>query len=250
MSTFFFITCSIKRNDPKIEAFFRKFLFEEGGAYTLLGDKPITDMLIFTGLPKDTALNTVSPESLQSLTYVDDDTFEQWKEWKKFMKDLRFKNFLFIEGKCARDSTYSWICLINIPKAVKIIQDHELAFRKIIGDQPLDSLDIIHRLTDPKSRFLEAVFSDHYLSGLLHGYGEENSRIFAEGFLKEKLHTVLEQPQVSAENSMTHEYFPLPTYAASKNDPMQAKYEKQRKEIQNIYRGGNIIDITLKFLQK
>ena len=205
-------------------------------------------MLVFTGSADDIALGTVSSAALESLSYVDDHTLEQWNAWKKFIKGLTFENFLFVEGICPRDPTYSWVALINIPKTVEMVQRHEIEFRKILRDQHLDSATIIRALISPQSKFLEAVFSDHYLSGLLHGYGEENSRIFSEARHDETAHLTLTLPTEIMEGPVTYKQFPLPTYAACAKDSMKLKYQKQRTDIQKVYHDGDIVNITLKCL--
>lgn len=225
------------------EAFLRKFLFEEGGAYTLLGDKPITDMLVFTGSIKDIDLTGLSCESLNNLSFIEDSTLEEWQSCKQQLKNLHLKNFLFLEGKCPTDPTYSWVALVNISKTLEIIHSHQALFQKIFPKFEL--IDIMKQIANPESSFYQTLFSDHYLSGLLHGYGDENSCAFAD----ERMRSKLKIDSKKINKPIDHTSFPLPTYAAIENDPTKLTYEKQRLEIKKAYEKGHILKTTFALLE-
>jgi hypothetical protein len=92
---------------------------------------------------------------------------------------------------------------------------------------------------------LNKVFANHYLSGLLHGYGEENCEHFQQILNGEV------KPNFSEkfEGLVTEKSFPLPIFAVAKNETMINKYEQQRKHIQQIYQNKNFFKTTLEFLQ-
>ncbi|MDX8430214.1 MAG: hypothetical protein SNF33_00155 (plasmid) [Candidatus Algichlamydia australiensis] len=52
-------------------------------------------------------------------------------------------------------------------------------------------------------------------------------------------------------NAFTISNFPIPAFASYfENDPVVRKYEKERKQIQRLYRGKDFVDMTLEFLTK
>lgn len=248
-SIIFFVTHSQKQQSILVEDFLNQFLFEEGGAYTLIGNKPLTDMLIFTGSQEDISLDHIRSDSLEQMVYIDDNSLNRWNAWKKFSKNFRFKNFIFLEKRCPRDPTYLWVVLINLPKTLQVIQSHPKLFDKIFSGDNLNIKELTTQLMDPHCNFTDALFYDHYLSGLLHGYGEENSRIFADRAKNKQSDAVPLSSYEPNKDPITDQSFPLPIYAVAGVDSMKSEYEKQREEIQAIYKNGTLIDVTLKFLK-
>lgn len=226
----------------RIEEFLTQLLLEEGGAYTLFGDKPMTDICFFTGEQKDIRIEGLSKESMQTLTYVDNTNFIQnWNAWKKYIKSLSIKQFFFLEIPCPTDPLHRLYFLINIQAVKAIVKEHETDFRLRIG---LELSDIEEEIKNPKSRFWSQILFDHYLMGLLHGYGKENSLYFL------KLLDGTEKPNRAEfiHQSSTVNTLSLPIYASSPNDPQKEKYLKQRKKIERIFNKKGFLKAVLEKL--
>jgi len=239
----FFSSCSSSRSES--EAFLKKLLLEEGGVYTLLGDKPITDVLIYQGSDQEVSLKGLSAESLQRVEYIDDHTVENWKSWKNFSRDLKFNGFRFVERPCIRDPLHMMYLLVNIEKLRDLLQRYSDVFSAEIGED-VEVERVLNELDDPKSDFWNRAFANHHLSGLLHGYGEENCHHFMEVVTEKAIPVFSEK----FEGPVTQENFPLPIFAASSDDAVTRKYQQQRKKIQEIYKRGNFFSTSVKLLQK
>lgn len=226
------------------EEFLKKLLLEEGGVYTLLGDKPITDVLVYLGSEHDISLEGLSDESLQKVEYINDHTLENWNSWKTFAKDLKLTNFRFVERPCLRDPLHMIYLFVNVEKLRDLLQQHSPLFATELG-MHFEIERVIGELDDPESTFWNGAFSNHCLSGLLHGYGEENSRHFLD-IVKDET-----PPHFSEkfEGPITQDHFPLPTFATSSNDAVVEKYRQQRKTIQEVYKKRDFFRTTMKLLQ-
>ncbi len=58
------------------EEFFKELLFQEGGCFTLFGDKPMTSMLIMMADPQDSSVEDLSQQALETLYFADYKTAE------------------------------------------------------------------------------------------------------------------------------------------------------------------------------
>ncbi len=223
----------------KIEGFLTQFLFEEAGVYTLFGDKPMTCGCFFVGKEEDICLDGLSEESLKSIVYIDTTAMiENWNAWKKYAENISPTNFCFVEMPCPRDPSHILYYLVNINEVRKTIQQNEEDFQRRIGIN-IDNFE--SGLKNPKSDFWNKALEDHYLMGLLHGYGKENSSYFIQ--LQEGTET--RNPFEEFIGSISSQNFPLPIYAPSQNDLTKQKYQQQREEIKKIYTNKNLLDVTL-----
>jgi hypothetical protein len=223
----------------KIEGFLTQFLFEEAGVYTLFGDKPMTCGCFFVGKEEDICLDGISEESLKSIVYIDTTAMmENWNAWKKYATNISPTNFCFVEMPCPRDPSHILYYLVNINEVKKTIEENEDDFQTRIG---INRDNFETGLKNPQSDFWTKVLTDHYLMGLLHGYGKENSSYFIQSHVG----TETENPVEPLIGSVTPQNFPLPIYAPSQNDSVKEKYQQQREEIKKIYKDKNFLDVTL-----
>jgi hypothetical protein len=224
----------------KIQSFLNQFLFVEGAVYTLFGDKPITQMLIFIGTDAD--LPVLSEEELKTAIPREDLSPETGPVWKHFVSKIPSKHFLFAERPCLRNPHFVLYSLLNIDRVKEVLSKHKLAFQKKTACS-FDIDKVIQEFSDPHSSFWNQVFLDHYLSGLLYGFGEENIVHFLNRMEDQEI-----EARFSDENDdeATPSKFPIPIFAMSAQDKTSARYQEQRKIIQEIYRGKDIVDVTLR----
>lgn len=233
--------------DEKIEAFLTRFLLQEGGIYTLFGDKPMTDACFFIGAEKEISLDGLSEEALQRVVYVDHKSLlDNWLAWKEYARSIPLKVFCFVEVPCPTDPLHVLYYLINTVRVKEVIEENKEEFRTRAG---INGDNFLQDLQNPKSSFWHNILADHYLMGLLHGYGKENSDYFIqvlEGVepanLSEKFHFT--------QGPCTLDNFPLPVYASLEADPVRDKYEEQRETIKKNYKNRNFLRVTLNQLRK
>lgn len=228
----------------KIENFLKVFLFEEGGAYTLFGDKPITDISFFIGTEDDICLDGLSKESLDAIVYEDDQVAQNGKVWKMFCKNLKCKNYLFVEQPSPFDPLHSSYCLVNIEAMKTVFEKYKEIFNQKTGKDLTFNL-ILDELQEPNSSLWNQIFQDHYLSGLLHGYGEENIKQFMKNSISIHPPATL---KFSHEEDNTSDSISLPIYAIAKDDVTLNKYKKQREKIKKIYENQDFLEVTFRQL--
>ena len=237
-----FLNACSEVNDSRemASAFLEELLFQEGGCFTLLGDKPITSMLIFKGSAEDSSLENLSPEALQTLSFVDYKTAENLGSWKKLSENLNFQNFFFVETPVPEDPTCHFLYFINTLETAKIFQDNLELFHQRTGIDHWEKM--LSELKKPNRALWQTLFEDHYLAGLLYGYGKDNVEHFCRNNCRQSF-------SESFEGVATKENFPIPVYAISKSDKTTNKYEKLRENIKKKYRGRDTVEFTLTVLQ-
>jgi hypothetical protein len=244
----FFTGCS-EVNDSRLEkteekkmagAFLEELLFQEGGCFTLLGDKPITSMLIFKGAAEDSSLENLSPEALETLSFVDYKTAENFGSWKKLSENLNFQNFFFVEAPVPEDPSCYLLYFVNILETAKIFQDNFELFHRRTGIDNWEKM--LSELKKPNRALWQNLFKDHYLAGLLYGYGKDNVEHFCRSICRQSF-------SESFEGVATKENFPIPVYATSASDKITNKYEKLRENIKKKYQGRDTVEFTLTVLQ-
>ncbi len=223
----------------KIQSFLNQFLFVEGAVYALFGDKPISQMLVFIGNDADRA--ELSEEQLKTAIFVDDSTVANWKAWQHFIGKIPSKHFILAERPCMRDTHHVIYSLLNIKRVKDVLAQYRPVFEQKIGSH-FDIEQVIQQFKDPQSSFWRKAFADHYLSGLLFGYGEENIAYFMDPMKDREIENEFSD---ESDPCATAGKFPIPIFATSACDQTSKRYREQREAIQEIYRGKDIVDVTM-----
>jgi hypothetical protein len=123
----------------------------------------------------------------------------------------------------------------------EILQQYQSEFQTKTAMQ-FDAEKVIQQFIDPASCFWNKVLADHYLTGLLFGYGEENIKHFVDRIKKQERAS---QFSDEFDPSATSAKFPIPVFAVSAGEKTTSRYRKQKKRIQKEYRDKDIVEITL-----
>jgi DNA-binding ferritin-like protein (Dps family) len=249
LNIFFLCNCSNidnrkipEKNKENIEAFLSEFLIENSAAYTLFGDKPMTEMGFFTGNQEDIRLDFLSEEDLKCIEWIDNSaSLKNWQQWKEYIQSMKIKNFCFVEIVLSEDPLSTYYFLINFKAVEKIIKDNLNEFENKFG---LNAKNFKEELKNPQSNFWKNCFSDQYLMGLLYGYGKHNALYFLERTKQSKLPEHFEIMQ----GPYDIDHFPLPTYGSLPDDTYKNKYIKQRQMIQKEVKKNGILKSVLKKL--
>ncbi len=225
-----------------MSSFLTQFLFANGGAYTLFGEKPMSEMLIFIG--SETDLIELTEEEMKTAIPLDRSLVENWKAWKRYAEEIDSNHFIFAERPCLLDPSHTIYSLLNVDLAKDLLSKYRTKFEEQVGF-PFDINQVIHEFKDPASSFWGRVLSDHVLSGLLLGYGEENIDYFLDR-LKTDNGTIRFSDDYDPTASSDH--FPLPIFALSPEDKTTDRYREQRTKIRHIYQDRDIIDVTFQRL--
>ncbi|MDE3046490.1 MAG: hypothetical protein KGJ02_07590, partial [Verrucomicrobiota bacterium] len=198
-------------------------------------DKPMSELLLFTGSPND--LMELTEEEKKTAISWDPTLVDHWKTWKRYADQLPSKRFILTERPCFFDPSHTIYAILNIKRTKELLSKHRLSFQKRTG-LFFNTDAVIHEFKNPNSLFWEKVFKDHYLSGLLFGYGQENVAYFD---CEKALPTFSEKYNPSA----TPTNFSLPVFAISPTDQTTERYRQQRVQIQHIYQNQDMIEVTL-----
>lgn len=223
----------------KIEAFLNELLFQEGGCYTLFGDKPMTSLLVYSGKSEDFSIEYLSKESADKVIFIDDKTAENFDAWNAFSKELHFQNFFLVRFPHSEDPTCNFVFFVNIKETKKFFSKYRDSFHQRIGN--LDWEKVLFELKKPNVEIWNSLIKDHYLTGILYGFGQENCKAFCNTDSKRVF-------SEQFEGAATKSDFPIPIFAISKNDSTVQKYRKQREKIKEIYKDKTILEVTLKAL--
>ena len=228
-------------NRSLIDDFVSHSMIKYSGIYTLFGVKPITDIDVgYATEEEDFTAN--SPWGVATKT--------QWKAFKKEIKKIKFKNHFFIEYCYSYDDKdYNSILFVHEPSLIKILEIYHNQFEQGL-DEKFDSFNKIMELRNGSSRFWDKIFKsrNHYLMGLIFGYGEKNSKCFQmekEGDknirLERVTYTSLAEIKNSFRDDVSIKDLCLPSFISydDKDDIVEA-YKEKRKFIIEYMKGKNL----------
>jgi hypothetical protein len=269
-----------------LEAFFRRLIIQENGAYTLLGSKPMTSFQI-TGRAAKDWLKTLSVEEKKRAIIVvsKSDTNSSWfknlpEETRKralfapllkgdFLegfsiakKKLKMKKFLLFKGKSFCNPNEEAIYFINIIQTFLVLRKNYQTFKDAI-DADFSPLDLIFDLSEGGNELWDKILARHELLGILFGFGPENSWIWSMRTQKSSLRvknfkkSIFEAYRVDPK-SLDFKAFTnpkiknlgLPGFVSFfAKDPVLEKYKQQQNEIKKQYAFKNFLKTTLRLLE-
>jgi len=195
-------------------------------------------MLIYRGDPACSSFENLSLKSVESLSFVESNTAENYEAWKSLSEGFTSDHYFFVELSVFNDPSYSTLYFVNVPEMQNII---ELNLELFQSKMNASASEIMTEFKKPNRELWKAVFKDHYLAGLLYGYGKNNCIQFCE----QKAERIFSE---EFEEIPTKEHFPIPVYAISKDDEVSQKYKTQRKKIEALFKKNRILDLTFKKL--
>lgn len=255
-----------------LEAFFFELHFS-GASYVLFGSKPMS-ICLFTDpnySKRPPLTNVIELSTCFHLQNIK--TNRGLEVWEKYKHLFPSSKFAIIE---TRDENYITISIIQKQNFLKIVEDNIDIFREYLGvditanavlEQCLTSFDVIQ--------------NHHVLLGIVLGYGRHNAQLFSrkvqieeeressissplkiqilptEGFssLEEEYQHITDRLMPIQQEDLwewTHPILPLPGFIADLRDPetqqLRQQYREQHKQIIDIYKRGDFLEITLKAL--
>ena len=195
--------------------FLENLMIREGGLYTLMGTKPITEFDI-DGTTEETEEDikktyeelksflekaeleknkpdkeqtAFNPNSLSIPTYEEykircekNRDFlkflnhkKLWEKFRKSYENLDPKFILFSRKFSGEETNVAFF--VNIPNLVYILHQYQEEFSKRTQIN-FNPKMIVFQIDDETSVFWDRVFKDHFLKGLVYGYGERSAYLF------------------------------------------------------------------------
>ncbi|MDX8430237.1 MAG: hypothetical protein SNF33_00270 (plasmid) [Candidatus Algichlamydia australiensis] len=241
------------------------------GLYTLFGVKPVTEFCIeyelISEIEKDKSRKDIEVPSWK-IHHKDSDykpwetsRREQWEAFKKKIDTFSLKEHFFVEY-CFNDKyqIYNALLFVHEPSLIELLNHHYPLFEQRLGEK-FDTIEKVQELKNGEFRFWDKIFKDkdHYLMGLLFGFGEENSKAFqleSEGdkevAKRRRSHTPIAEARKSFENTLNLQDLRIPSfvsYSKQGEDKIVESYYKKRKSIQQYLEGKNLTKETLHILE-
>lgn len=207
-----------------VESFLNELLFQEGGVFTLFGEKPVTCILF----PVD---QSALPSGLrQDPSYEEILTYEHWQAAKSYLTRLPMEDFVFIERPCSADPTHLQVFFIHLPQVQLVLET--------LRATPSSKTDLLLHLRAPESAFWKKMEEDAAFAGIMYGYGRENIAYFlstpGEKHFSDRFS--------SSADSLD---FPLPIFASVSNSPTVEQYRQARTKIIEHYQQGHMLDLSI-----
>ncbi len=243
-----------------LEQFFHQLVFQEGGAYTLFGNKPITWVMlspqVLASLDSDAVLDqffTFSTKEERSHVIWDEDHLKDgWECWITVANRYPSKNYLLINrpfiSAYSEGSNFSCIMLVNKKELEYVLNHYHDDFEGIVG-KPFNSLEMVDELSFSDSYFWDTIFRHEALTGIVLGYGYMNSWIYhwkkqykSDDGERGEYFRNLSQPLTKLKTQLD---CPLPVFAHV-DSSMQQHYERVQKKIIEEYKNEDCLEVTLK----
>lgn len=200
----------------------------------------------------------------QEETLFERNPYKGWLALEKVIEKLNIKKYILVidhEGmygvRCNRTLIFA-----NIQRVALVLAENYSIFRETSG-MDFHPLEMALELKNPHSVFWNNVFKidNHLAKGLLFGFGRKNS-FFEDWHLKQRSKASslqLSEQAVSYLKSISSRpstprveigkggpsNFTIPIFGAVEDDEMIGLYEREKKEIEKIYRGKDFVEITL-----
>lgn len=240
--------------------FFKDLLLYEGGIYTLLGEKPITIVSLphYTQEEIEAYHAKLSEDERKKLFSMKNYSLPQtWDKWKKINDRYQMKRFLLNEFRSESNQKVSHLYFVNILQTANLIEDHYENFRKEV-EFDFDPLEVVLQLKqETLSEFWLKISKNSYLSGLLLGYGKANAYAFHRKYSSSKISkeffakypSTFSRKLPQGEITYSIDDFEIPMFVSfAFPDEIVEKYQKKKKQIQELYKGKDFLDFTLQVL--
>lgn len=237
-----------------MDKFFRELFLKGSMMYTLCGEKPMSGSTI--SIPDEKEWLSAAKPYLDSLTYQEKketvqemveycrqyDLHKNWEKWLEWKKQLSHPKVLF-RVRPTREPKQFNIEMIHVQLVSSLLQKNKRIFMAELG-MDFDPRAVALEFEDPESVFWNKVFDNHFLLGILYGYGQENSQHFAQEEESGPFSGIGVEPDGEGGSI---EAIPLPTYRSYRSqDPLVKRYHKKRRKIQKDLKGKDLLDAILK----
>jgi hypothetical protein len=238
--------------------FFEELLLAHGGAYTLLGSKPVTveDLIDMSPEHYKKVQEYLAAHPEIPTIEIDRHLEEGWAILKK--NPILFSNrFILTE---VNSGNYDLLVFLNKESAIQSMKEHYSEFERVFGSD-FDPIAEIENLRLGKHDLWRRVFSDFICQGILLGYGLENARLF-EKLYSERVNGDLQEeyqasenadPRIKADCYLNEIPFRIPIFVMfdkSESEALVSKYKNERERIRKIYAEKSFLDTTLSMLKK
>lgn len=261
-----------KYNRSLVDDFVDYSMIRYFGMYTLFGFKPITEMdaryeppteeqrqQLYENLDKETKAVIPYDDFILNSPW-ETSVKDQWRVFKQKIGKKKLKDHFFVEYRFDyKAEEFSTIFFVHRPSLLKVLEAYYFDFQKRTG-KSFKPLDQIKALECGGSEFWDKIFkeNDHYLMGLLFGYGKKNSETFEQEIYENNIHkkkriehTSLDEIKSVFKDIVTVDDLCLPQFVIyDENDDTINSYRSQREYIKKYLAGKKLSKEVFKILEK
>ncbi|NGX37604.1 MAG: hypothetical protein K1000chlam2_00760 [Chlamydiae bacterium] len=240
-----------------MEAFLKHVMIENAGIYTLVGSKPITEFAIIPIIDEKEKQELYNAQtdlfkkhiSFEKFKPTKEDGKKLWRDWKKVENEYLGEQFRFVE-----DANWKGGIFINIRAVLMILDKYYEDFSKVTG-QSFEPDKAVYWVGDHSQSFWRKVQKNHYLMGLLFGFGEKNAKLFQQESKKMAwfpLRRGTDSPIGSGKGAydLTIEDLEIPHFIVFQPiDEQEEKYKNERDKCIQLYRDQDFFELTVGYLK-
>lgn len=233
-------------------------MIENKGLYTLVGAKPMVGFSlvpIIDEVEKREIYNAKSDQFKKCIPFEKfqlsrDDCRKLWNDWKLVQDQYLGQQFLIIE-----DENWDEGIFINVPAVTYVLDKWQEDFEAITGII-FNPFEMVHLIGNKQSKFWQKVQKNHYLLGLLFGFGEQSSKHFQwekERKMQYPLRrgtSILPGHTGKAVHQLTLEDLDIPAFVIYQViDERLEKYRAERRRCIELYEQQDFYELTTSFLK-
>lgn len=249
-----------------LKEFFRDLLFNNPGAYTLYGTKPVSmiNLVYLTEQDKQKlqeGYQSLSDEEKSQVFLQRYDFATNYKKWGQVKDRFPIRQYLFGIFTSPYEKSVELVLFVNIEMTVKTLLDHYADFRRLLGSD-FDPLEVVFEVEDKYSSFWNTVLKKHSLLGILLGFGKNQSWFFEMSVKYEsqqgKIGAFIQSlpEKMVGEGYIDHydpQHFSLPSFLHFGLHDERAiieRFETERQSIKLLYKGKDEVDLALEWLTR
>jgi hypothetical protein len=244
-----FLMCSCLQNTPdvsklsqipeedraKIEKLLSFLVWDEGFAYVLFGNKPMSRV------SQEKQIPSYYMEAYQSPIY---ELESLWKTWEKYAHLFPMKEFVFLTEN---DERLFSIYLLNKSNCLKIIENNLALFQRktFCNLNAFEMFDyIVANAGD--NIYKNSLNKSQALTGILFGYGTENATGFEDFFSVKRGPLPPESRYHIEHEDSVRPFIPFfSSFSVEETQSLIADYQQQRQEILKIYSNKDFLETTI-----
>lgn len=248
---------SVSTNKEKrIEKFLRHAMIREFGFYTLLGTKPVTAIILVPMIDEDEKKELIKEETEEFKRHVSLKKYQPskeqakklWHDWEKIQSKYVSKQFFF-----RLDEEWGGILFVNIPSVMFVMDKYRNEFSEVFGEN-FDLQNAAHVIGNIDEPGWQKIKNNHFLLGLLFGFGEMNAKYFSmeqAGQQHPLRRPSLELVGMVMRGAQTLEVkdLDIPGFISYHlHDPVEEHFKQEREKIIALYEGKDFLKLTLRYL--
>lgn len=245
-----------------LKEFFRDLLFKDPGAFTLYGTKPVTIYNYCKFAPvltEDEKAQVLKdhPEA-RKRKYDFEKNYDKWIQSKN---RFPIREYLFGSFPGSTPDEFDIVLFVNIEMTLRTLINHYENFRRVLS-YDFDPFQVVFEVENRNSVFWNSVLKDHALTGILIGFGVDNSWFFKwslehakeqnkKGAFLESLPSAFDTDEDIENYGPQHFNLPIfKLYGLHPDHGLVQQYTNEREKIYGLYKSEDEVDLALNWLTR